>query len=116
MSDEPFLLQQAYVLAFTNKQVFVANNFPLCDNLTELIDKGIIKDEYRTSIASCESSEKGKMLMSYLLKEKDVVAFDNLIQLCDEKNIRIENTKLADCIKQEINNQKRIVGLPSKGI
>ena len=114
-TDDPLLLQVAYVETFKNTQEFIKNNFPLCDDLAELIKRGIIKDKYRDIIANCSSLEKPHKLMESLLNEKDVEAFKKFIILCDEQDIKTYNVKLADRLRKEFNAQKKAVGLPQTG-
>ena len=113
MATDSLLLQQAYVDAFNANRVFVKNNFPLIDNLTELIGRGIIKDKYKHKITS--SLDVRHELTASLLQENDIKAFDKFIELCDEKNIRVNCKKFADYLRQEINKQKQKVGLPLPG-
>ena len=107
MSDVPYLEQHAYLTAFTLRQQFIANNFPLCENLTELIRRGIIQEKYRTQIATCSSFERGTCLKDCLLLAKDVTAFENFLSLCEE-----QDKKLAINIRQEISKQRSAAGLP----
>ena len=113
MATDSLLLQQAYVAAFNVNRIFIKNNFPLHDNLTELIGRGIIKDKYRFNIVN--SLDAPHELTESLLQEKDVKAFDKFIELCDEKNIWVDYEKFADYLRQEINKQKQKVGLPVTG-
>ena len=107
MSNKKFLLQQAYVAAFTNKRLFIANNFPLRDNLFELIRRRIIKEQHKARLAHSNLSEIGVHLTDCLLQEKDVMAFKNFLKLCEEKN-----KELADNTRREIDLQRAKVDLP----
>ena len=96
--------------AFTHKRVFIANKFPLRDDLFELIQRGIIEEQHKTKLACYNLSERGDRLIDCLLQEKDVAAFENFMKLCEEND-----TMLADNLRQEIASQRQEVGLPPVG-
>ncbi len=100
-----------YDLVFKLNRREIVSQFPLPEDLTQLTTRGIIAERYESSIAACSITERSDLLITCMLQEKNVAAFENFIAFCDENK-----KELADYIRRCFKGlEKTLYGTPPTG-